>query len=298
MKYNTVINNAGIIDAGFGEGKTDLVDWAIVDYINCWATNPTATRIGDLVWINYRHMINEMPLLGLNTKQAVSKRIIKLRGLGILRTQYDEDGRVYAGLTMTSHNAINFRVAPVKELPVNPGVHPVNGDGHPVNGDGHSLDDQISESDKEEIRLDQLSIDHEFDRFWHSGIRKVSKKKTAPLFEKYLKANPQMSYEDLTDRLIADVKARIESGQLGFTEMHPTTYFNGERWTDEIIDKRWLDNGRHGQAGKKLSHADIVRDQARRHLEALDKADREANDRVISADGDFIPGESQRLQNF
>lgn len=89
-------------------------------------------------------------------------------------------------------------------------------------------------------RVDQSSIDHEFERFWNSGIRKVNKKKTYPLFVKHLNKNarPDVSIGYLTDQLITDVRARIAAGQLGFTEMHPTTYFNGERWDDEIIDQR------------------------------------------------------------
>ena len=36
--------------------------------------------------------------------------------------------------------------------------------------------------------------------------------------------------------LIIDIKKRLASNQLGFKEMHPATYLNGERWEDEIIN--------------------------------------------------------------
>ena len=85
--------------------------------------------------------------------------------------------------------------------------------------------------------LDQSEIDHCFERFWVSGIRKVNKKKSKPLFQKYLKDNYSKNWPtiyDLTSKLVKDVKLRIASNQLGFSEMHPTTYLNGERWNDEI----------------------------------------------------------------
>ncbi len=93
-------------------------------------------------------------------------------------------------------------------------------------------------SNQEPIKeLDQSEIDHCFDEFWESGIKKVNKKKTKPLFAKHLKNNNKPTgptIYDLTSALVKDVKSRLESNQLGFAEMHPTTYFNGERWNDEI----------------------------------------------------------------
>ncbi len=82
--------------------------------------------------------------------------------------------------------------------------------------------------------LDQSTIhDTLFELFWMSGIRKVNRKKTKPIFIKLLvKATP--TYERaFTDQLINDIHKRLDLDQLGFSEMHPTTYLNGERWNDE-----------------------------------------------------------------
>ena len=73
-----------------------------------------------------------------------------------------------------------------------------------------------------------------FDDFWHSGIRKVNKKKAKALFSNLLKKPRELSKLDFTYRLIQDIKTRLASNQLGFAEMHPTTYLNGERWNDEV----------------------------------------------------------------
>jgi len=99
---------------------------------------------------------------------------------------------------------------------------------------------------KEIKTLDQSQIDRglKFDRFWHSGIRKVNKKKTIPIFNKLLlNATPvggecSICEEEFTVKLINDVQQRLNSNQLGFAEMHPTTYLNGERWNDEVIQSQ------------------------------------------------------------
>lgn len=131
MKYSININQAGIADAGFSD-KTDLVDWALIDYIFAWQNNPAATRIGSLVWISYKHLISEMPLLGLKTKQAVSARMSKLKALSLIVVEYDSDKRLYAGLTGAAHSASVFRAS----CPPNAtGVHE-NGQGVHDGGQG------------------------------------------------------------------------------------------------------------------------------------------------------------------
>jgi len=91
-----------------------------------------------------------------------------------------------------------------------------------------------SKSDKDKT-LDQSEIDRErmFDEFWNSGIRKVNKKKSKSLFNNLLKKQP--CGWTFTNRITADIQERLNLNQLGFSEMHPTTYLNGERWTDEKV---------------------------------------------------------------
>lgn len=74
--------------------------------------------------------------------------------------------------------------------------------------------------------LDHPTVDH-FELFWLAGMRKIGKKKSEPLFNRKLKAS-NLSADEFTAMLCKDVRARIDIDQLGFTEMHPTTYLNGE----------------------------------------------------------------------
>jgi hypothetical protein len=105
----------------------------------------------------------------------------------------------------------------------------------PQKADSDSKSDSKSDSEKNKT-LDQSAIDPElFEQFWTSGIRKVNKKKSLILFNNLLKKQPDQ--KDFTTKLIIDVKARCKSNQLGFAEMHPTTYLNGERWEDTITHR-------------------------------------------------------------
>jgi hypothetical protein len=104
-----------------------------------------------------------------------------------------------------------------------------------VDKDSKKDKDSDNESDKDSIKtLDQNEFDRRFELFWLSGIRKVNKKKTKSLFNNLLK-NYYGDPDEFVGELIADVQARLKLNQLGFAEMHPTTYLNGERWNDEKI---------------------------------------------------------------
>ncbi len=92
----------------------------------------------------------------------------------------------------------------------------------------------ITNNQVEIKRLEQPAVDPlHFETFWNAGMRKISKKKAQSLFNNLLKKSktePAM----FAEMLCKDVRARIQANQLGFADMHPTTYLNGERWTDDI----------------------------------------------------------------
>ena len=89
--------------------------------------------------------------------------------------------------------------------------------------------------------VDQVKVS--FDQFWIAGMRKVNRKKALLAYKSQFKANkknldkvnPELHF---ANHLINDVKKRLELDQLGFSEMHPTTYLNGERWNDDYPEKR------------------------------------------------------------
>ena len=109
MKYTITINQARVVEAGYGDGKTDLADWAIIDYIQAWQSDPKAVKRGSWALINCQHLADNMPLLGINSRQAVGRRIQKLADLGLLDIEHGVGGRVFACLSAACHGAINER---------------------------------------------------------------------------------------------------------------------------------------------------------------------------------------------
>lgn len=133
--------------------------------------------------------------------------------------------------------------------------------------------------------IDPELLDFCFDQFWESGIRKVNKKKAKPLFGKILRkhSNPDSpTMMDFTNTLVTDIKKRLESGQLGFAEMHPTTYLNNERWTDEIRPG--------GINGQNRNHRESLAERSTRQTaEALARIEaEEANSSALGANDESI----------
>jgi hypothetical protein len=108
MKYSININQGSIADHGLS-GKTDLTDWAIVDYIKDWQANPKAERYQQMIWFNFSQFIKQMPLLGITSKGAVSKRIKKLFDLGLIDVFQEKNSRVFVELTQFCVDVIMFK---------------------------------------------------------------------------------------------------------------------------------------------------------------------------------------------
>jgi hypothetical protein len=114
-----------------------------LDYILTWSTNPKAQRLGEAVWVNYRHLIAEMPLLGLRSKSAVANRIEKLRRLDLIKTRADENQRVFVQLTERFHEIVCFRGS---QPPVHQNERGVQTDELTVHEGEHLLVNQNSKS--------------------------------------------------------------------------------------------------------------------------------------------------------
>ena len=136
--------------------------------------------------------------------------------------------------------------------------------------------------------LDHSANDHLFQVFWGSGIRKANKKKAKALFNNLLKkeADP----ENFTMSLCGDITRRLNSNQLGFAEMLPTTYLNGERWNDEVITN---DQTHQRPNQPRQSLTERTADQAKRiwaECEAEEASQRtmDENDPTLPAQVEFI----------
>ncbi len=102
MKYTITINQLGLYYAGLNF-KTDWNDWAIIDYLKDFAMHPKSKRIvyknEEYVWLNYNHLIANLPFAKFQGKWTVSRRIAKLRNLGLLKTYRAKDNTLYVAFT-------------------------------------------------------------------------------------------------------------------------------------------------------------------------------------------------------
>lgn len=92
MKYNININQFVL-----SESNLDIVDAAILDYLYIYC-NSKNEKIQEMrivkngrwySWVNYQNIIDQMPLLRINTKSSVSARIKKLESEGFLYLHTD-----------------------------------------------------------------------------------------------------------------------------------------------------------------------------------------------------------------
>jgi hypothetical protein len=75
MKYNFSINQAAAVELG----DVDIVDCAIIEWLRdiCVSQSPRIKeqRTKGYTWVSYQYAIDDMPLLGLNSKPAFRKRL-------------------------------------------------------------------------------------------------------------------------------------------------------------------------------------------------------------------------------
>ena len=102
MKYTIYINQLAYHRMGLC-GKLDITDMAILDYIHGWCVAPRADRIiidqQEYTRVNYVHLMEELPILGIKKKDTVSARISKLRTEDLVKTFRAKDNTLYVRLT-------------------------------------------------------------------------------------------------------------------------------------------------------------------------------------------------------
>lgn len=86
MKYNININQLVL-----SETELDLKDCAILDYLIflCNSKNKKIEkqRVEGYTWVNYQNLINDMPLLKINSTNSMTPRINKIKRSGFIKTK-------------------------------------------------------------------------------------------------------------------------------------------------------------------------------------------------------------------
>ncbi|MDE1767160.1 MAG: hypothetical protein KGI27_12950 [Thaumarchaeota archaeon] len=99
MKYNININQLAIAKENI---RLDIIDCAILDYLYVFCSSPSRKiekeRKEGFTWINYSHLIREMPLLRIKSKGAITPRIKKIEESGFIEVLKEKNNRIYVKL--------------------------------------------------------------------------------------------------------------------------------------------------------------------------------------------------------
>ena len=113
--------------------------------------------------------------------------------------------------------------------------------------ESHTILTVTPNSYPERIYMCEKTLEQGFDIFYSAGLVKKSKSQAYKKFKslaKQMKADP-LEFGQL---LATDVQTRIAKQQFGIDKLHPSTYLNNQRWTDEHEE---TNNGRTTPSGKQ-----------------------------------------------
>jgi hypothetical protein len=253
MKYSININQAGIVEHGL-HTKTDLVDWAIIDYLMQWYFTERKKTVYDaeketqFVWINYNHLIQEMPLIKIRTKSHISERIKKLRDLGLIETYLTKDKSLYFNLTPYCLQVIGFKEISETGVPrritgcspKDNRVFPESEQGVPRRITGCSPKDNSTNSiplNSIPISKPNNNIEDQFNLLWSLYPKKINKQKAYKAFIK-LKPNPEL-FKTIIKAIKKAKNSRQWQKDNGAYIPHLSTYLNNHRWEDEIPEEEF-----------------------------------------------------------
>lgn len=117
MKYTILVNQLILSNT-----TLDLIDCAILDYllIFCNSQNSKIAKHrfveNDIVWtwVNFQNLLEDMPLLRIKSKSALSMRIDKLVEEGFIEKLQGEDFRLYVHLLPKAESIVLEQAQPVR----------------------------------------------------------------------------------------------------------------------------------------------------------------------------------------
>lgn len=108
----------------------------------------------------------------------------------------------------------------------------------------------------------RAAMNDAFELFWTAGMVKVGKAKAKAKFEKLVRDSKEEP-EAFARKLVRDVKARMAAQVFGFDRLHPTTYLNGERWNDEVVQGDLPPNVRSFDEHRQRADVEVKRGPVR-----------------------------------
>lgn len=142
MKYNILINQKAVIDAGF---DLDIVDLAIFELLKDFSLTDQCKKMSanDIVYFlfNWKLINTQLPILGLNSRQAVFKRLEKLRCCDIIQPHNDNAtlGKSWYCFSHNYERMVFQKVTTLVDAPVNESLQLPDNNGLHNNNPIHNI---------------------------------------------------------------------------------------------------------------------------------------------------------------
>lgn len=249
MKYNIHINQNALAHT-----QLDIVDGAILDWLVafCNSKSPQIEKQRDengYTWVSLSSIIKDMPLLRINTRGAISRRIKKIMEAGFVETYIKGNDRLYVRLTALVDTLFfdNLTVA-VKQQGVAQKQRGVAVKQPTIILDTNTktLDDSASKTfevkpTEPETTVEPVSQDFEYPalflEFWAVYPRKIGKFKA---YLEWSKIRPRIN-KGMCEVITASVQLHAQTKQWqeddGRYIPHASTFIKEKRWQDEINEK-------------------------------------------------------------
>jgi DNA-binding Lrp family transcriptional regulator len=136
MKYTIYINQKELCKTDF-----DLVDGAILDYLYfiCNSKNEKIKkqRIDGYTWVDYKKILNDIPMMRIKSKGALSRRVKKMEDTGFIKSiERRKNGHKlkYFALTKKSNSLFTQTHDPIheNENPIHLNAYPID-ENEPIN---------------------------------------------------------------------------------------------------------------------------------------------------------------------
>jgi DNA-binding Lrp family transcriptional regulator len=136
MKYTIYINQKELCKTDF-----DLVDGAILDYLYfiCNSKNEKIKkqRIDGYTWVDYKKILNDIPMMRIKSKGALSRRVKKMEDTGFIKSiERRKNGHKlkYFALTKKSNSLFTQTHDPIheNEKPIHLNAYPID-ENEPIN---------------------------------------------------------------------------------------------------------------------------------------------------------------------
>jgi len=241
VKYTITINQVGIARAGLDK-KTDVTDWMIIDYLKEWFfsgyakkvafTDPSKGTHTDYVWVNYNHLMENLPLIHIKDKDAISKRFKKLKKLKLIDTKKMPDNSLYFILTPGCIDTCFYKEENENDLPLQKKV------GYPIErGQGLSDEKRTAQVVDQSSSIKENNIKEIID-FLNQTLKSKFTSKSATT-QKHINGRLREGHT------VEDFKMVIEFKHLQWKHngdmcqyLRPSTLFNSEKFEGYLEDAR------------------------------------------------------------